>query len=361
MRLISISVSDFRNIESLEIKLDGGVNVICGRNAEGKTNLLESIWMLTGAKSFRTSRDGELIKKGRDFAKIIAAFFSEGREKEIKLSVTSEGREISLNRAPAKRASSFAGTFCCVCFAPDNMSLVSGAPSERRRFLDTSLCQLYPSYIKSLKRMTRLNEQKNSLLKSIRSVPAAFELLEAFDSDLAAVNTEITLARLKYLCELKERAAYYYEILSESREKLDFSYCSTLFGDETPSVDIALKALEKARGEDIKAGYSTVGAHRDELLILLCGQNGRSFSSQGQKRSIVLSMKLAEADIFEKITGERPVLLLDDVLSELDEKRQSFLISCLENTQAVITGCDESSIKSRIKARIFKIEGGKII
>lgn len=361
MILNEIQIRNYRNIEKISTRLNGGVNVVCGENAEGKTNFLESVWMLTGGKSFRSSRDAELVRHGEEKAVVEAGFFSQQREQQIKLEITGEGREISLNRAPFKRASSFAGCFCCVCFAPGNMALVSGPPSERRRFLDTALCQLYPSYMKNLKRLSRLTAQKNSLLKNSYGVSAALDLIETFDEDLAAMSAEITAARIRYLEMLTKGAADYYATLSSGKESIDLKYRSTLFKESEATYQNAIEAMKKSRADDMRAGFCTVGPHRDEIEISLCGESGKSFGSQGQKRSIVLALKLAEADTFETVTAQRPVLLLDDVLSELDEKRQTFLIDCLRQTQSIITGCDESAIKSRIEAKIFKISGGKLV
>lgn len=360
MRLRWLSVRDYRNIAHLELTLDEGVNVVSGGNAEGKTNFLESIWMLTGAKSFRTARDAELIRRGQTCARLDAVFYAEQREKKLSLEIDAEGRRISLGGAPFKRAAAFAGCFCCVCFSPDDLFLVSGAPAERRRFLDTALCQIYPSYLQNIRRLARQVAQRNALLKNAAYVGAALDLIESFDEEIAALTAAVTSVRSRYTAQLQEKARRYYETLSGGLEQADFRYGSTVFSDDDYSPQAALAALAAARGDDMRAGFSTIGCHRDELEIRLCGENGRCYSSQGQKRSLVLAMKLAEADIFESIVGEKPVLLLDDVLSELDENRQTFLIDCLGGSQAVITGCDETAIQSRIRARIFRIKGGRL-
>ena len=359
MILKTLDVCDFRNIAKISAAFDGGANVVCGMNAEGKTNLLESIWLLTGAKSFRGSRDSELIKRGCAVSSVDGSFFLEKRIQQIRLTISEAGREISLNKAPLKRASSFAGTFCCVCFSPNDMAIVAGAPSERRRFLDTALCQLYPSYLRALKNLTRLTAQKNALLKSSRSVSAALELVESYDGELAAATAEVTRSRISYLSLLSEKASEYYYLLSGESEQVSLEYTSSIFGGEI-SEAAALSAIKKARPADMAAGFCTTGAHRDDIDIKICGVSGRSFGSQGQKRSAVLAMKLAETDVFKKITGERPVLLLDDVLSELDEQRQTSLIQCISGEQAVITGCDETAIRSRIDAKIMHIKGGAL-
>lgn len=360
MKLISLAADNYRNLSGLFTELDEGVNVICGANAAGKTNLLEAVWMLTGAKSFRTSRDADLIMRGRESAVLNAAFYSQSRRQELRLSVTTEGRAISLNKAPETRASAAAGEFCCVCFSPSHMALIEGSPAERRRFLDTALCQLYPAYLGSAKRYARLVNQKNALLKSCYTVSAACELVDSFDDELASLAQYIVKMRIDYTESINRLAKKYYSVLSGEREDIELRYRSTLF-DGNPNVADAAAAFAKNRAADLKCGFCTVGPHRDELLISLCSESGRQFGSQGQKRSIVLAMKLAEAEQFEAVSGERPVLLLDDVLSELDEKRQTYLIDCLVNTQTIITGCDEEAIKSRIAAKILKIADGRLL
>lgn len=360
MKLLSLTAENFRNLDCLSAQFDSGVNVICGANAAGKTNLLESVWMLTGAKSFRTSRDADLIMRGRPGARLTACFYSFSREQNIVFSVNGDGRTISLNKSPEKRASAAAGEFCCVCFSPAHMALVDGAPAERRRFLDTALCQLYPSYLGAAKKYARLVSQKNALLKSCYTVSAACELVDSFDFELAALSQYIVKVRMDYTARINAAAQKYYFVLSGEREQIEIKYASTLFTGE-PTAEEAAAALAKCRAADLKCGFCTVGPHRDELEISLCCESGRQFGSQGQKRSIVLAMKLAEAEEFENISSERPVLLLDDVLSELDEKRQTYLIDCLQNTQTIITGCDEQAIKSRIAAKIFKISGGRLV
>ncbi|MEA4911189.1 MAG: DNA replication/repair protein RecF [Oscillospiraceae bacterium] len=358
--LIRHSLANYRNIESLEFYPATGVNVVSGENGQGKTNLLESIFLLTGARSFRGGRDASLVRSGEECARVDADFFLDGRDQNIRIVVGEKGRTASLNKGTPTKAAALVGKFCAVVFSPEHLSLVKGAPELRRRFIDTALCQISSSYLGNIKRYARLLDQKNSLLKDSRTIAAAGEMLDVYDAQLADAACEISNKRSVFVRELLPLAAANYERISNGRETLDFQYRSSLFPDGEGDPDEALEAIYAQRAIDIRAGFSTVGPHRDDLFFALDGGDAKVYASQGQQRCIVLSLKLAEAELMELKLGERPALLLDDVLSELDERRQNYLIESLQGCQSVITCCAPELIAARTEAAVFLIEDGRL-
>ena len=360
MYLTNHSLTDYRNVASLRFLPDAGVNVICGDNGHGKTNLLESVFLLTGARSFRSGKDLSLVRRGCSFSIIDSGFFSEGREQSLRMTISEKGRSASLNKGTEKKAAALAGSFCCVVFSPEHLELIKGSPDARRRFLDTALCQVSPGYLAALKTYTRLLNQRNSLLKDSYSIGAAMELLEVYDEQFAAAAAAVTQARRKFTAELLPKAQESYRLISNGREQLSFRYLSTLFGEGPAEMEQALTALRDARGADQKSGFSTLGPHRDDLAVELDGESARQFGSQGQQRSAVLSLKLAESELMYDRLGERPVLLLDDVLSELDPNRQDYLIEKVIGSQAIITCCEPELVVRRADARVFRMENGAL-
>ena len=358
MRLISEKILNFRNIASAEFVPSESVTVICGENGQGKTNLLESIFLLSGAKSFRKVKDREMITKEEEFSVIDAVFFAEKREQKFHFTISDKGRRASLNQGSEQKASDFAGTFCCVVFSPDHLELVKGTPSERRRFLDTALCQLSPRYFNDLKNYTRLIQQKNTLLKDARGISAAFDVLDIYDSQLAQCAVGISRARRAFIGQLDVVSKEAYASISGKWEEMELGYESTLFEDQEFDPDDAYKKILSARADDIRAGFSTVGPHRDDLDIRINGDAAKIYASQGQQRTAVLALKLAESELFRQKLGEEPVLLLDDVLSELDEFRQEYLLKRLGRSQAIITCCEPNFVERRTGAKVFRMHRG---
>lgn len=356
----ALSLDFFRNYLHLEAAFDPGVNVICGDNGHGKTNLLESVFLLTGARSFRSGKDLSLVRRGCDFSIIRSGFFSEGRPQSLRMTISEKGRIASLNQGSEKKAAALAGSFCCVVFSPEHLELIKGSPDSRRRFLDTALCQISPGYLAALKTYTRLLNQRNRLLKDAYSIGAALDMLDIYDEQFAAAASAVTAARRRFVDELRPAAKEGYRLISNGREVLDFQYLSTLYGDQPADPESGLLALRDSRGDDLKSGYSTLGPHRDDLLVSLDGESARLFGSQGQQRSAVLSLKLAESELMYARLGERPVLLLDDVLSELDQNRQDYLIEKVIGSQAIITCCEPELVVRRADARVFRMENGAL-
>lgn len=364
MKVNSVELNNFRNISALRLEANEGVNVIYGENAQGKTNILEGIWLFTGCKSFRGAKDSDLIRFGEDFSKINLSFSDNTREKRTDIIIGNKKKSISLNDVPLKSSAELIGSFYAVIFSPSHLSLIKDGPSERRRFIDTALCQLKPSYAESLARFRHTLQQRNALLKDIYLNSQLYDLLDTLDIQLAEYSARVIGERLKYIDILSRYSGEIYSGISENREKISVKYSRTDIDKEISLGDlreIELQNLKNARKEDVINKITTVGPHRDDLEILINNVSARSFGSQGQQRSCALALKLGESEIIKSVTGETPVALLDDVMSELDEKRQDYVLNHINDRQVFLTCCDPSQVLRLCGGKSFLIKGGEII
>ncbi len=365
MKINSVELNNFRNISSMELHADDGVNVIYGENAQGKTNILEAIWLFTGCKSFRGAKDPEFIKFGEEIAKINLGFSDNNRDKKAEIVFGNKKKNISLNGISLRSSSELIGSFYAVIFSPSHLSLIKDGPAERRRFLDTALCQLKPSYAEYLYGYKRALMQRNALLKDLYMSPQLYDILDSWDDQLARYSAAVISERLKYIDILSRYSKEIYSGISENREEFSVAYSRNDITDINISVhDIYLSELERikeARKEDVIYKTTSVGPHRDDLNILINGVSARSFGSQGQQRSCALALKLGESEIIKNITGETPVALLDDVMSELDEKRQDYVLNHIIDRQVFLTCCDPSQVLRLCGGKSFLIKGGKVI
>ena len=344
MRLLSLTVENYRNIPFARLEPGRELTVICGDNGQGKTNLLEAVWLLTGGKSFRGGKDAELVRRGQPFAILEGCIeAADGRRDTLRIAVgTPEserpGRTAKLNGADRGRAANLAGRFTAVVFDPGHLSLVKGAPEGRRKFLDAALCQLYPGYLAVYRRYVRTLAQKNALLRKYEcSGRGAADILDALNAELAKTGEEIQARRRAYLALLAPLAEANYAELSGGAETLRVAYAPQF---EPGGLAAALQAR---RAEELRAGCALIGPHREDVSLLLDGEPAKVFASQGQQRSAVLSLKLAEAAAAAQITGEHPVMLLDDVLSELDDGRRRYLLTRMKEKQTFVTSCDDTA------------------
>ena len=352
MKLLSLNCRGYRNLTDICFAPQPGVNVIWGENAQGKTNLLEAIWLFTGGHSFRGARDSELIRRGGDSAVLSLHFFSEEREQTAELTFEGGRRKNQLNGIPLRSSAGLVGHVCAVIFSPEHIALVREGPAHRRAFLDTALCQIHPGYVRLLNRCQRTLTQRNALLKDIPRHRELADTLPIWDERLAVDGTAIMQQRERYLQPLAERAAAVYAGLSRGQEVLALRY--------QRSAENLREALRTGREHDIRQGFTGAGPHRDDMDITLDGAPARSFASQGQKRSIVLALKLAEAQILEQKTGEKPLVLLDDVLSELDGARQDYLLNHLTENQVFITCCEPAQALSLHGGGLFQVRNGTV-
>ncbi|MBQ5321608.1 MAG: DNA replication/repair protein RecF [Oscillospiraceae bacterium] len=355
MFIKEIKIENFRNIENLKMMPSENVNVIFGKNAQGKTNILEAIWLFCGAKSFRTYKEQEFIKLSSEYFKNEMIFFDGERDNNIKISL-SQKKEVLYNGVKKKSAAEIAGNFTAVAFIPTDLMFIKGGPEIRRRFLDGVICQIKPSYISLLHKYNKILSQRNALLKDAYYNADIYDLLDVYDREMAKTGTKIINERKNYLYKLNEKASSFYDGISGGKEKMRCFYISSA-DDENEFYE----KLKEKRREDIKQGFSSIGPQRDDIEVLIDEMSAKNYASQGQQRSIILTLKLAEGEIIYKETGKKPIFLLDDVMSELDEYRQDFILNHVKENQVFITCCDISSVLRLFSGKIFEIKEGKIV
>ena len=357
MRLRRLRLKNHRNYAQLDLTPGAGVNVFIGPNGHGKTNLLEAVAMLALSSSPRARRDIELVGPVGPGSRIEAEVEREGTTRELSIALNVEGdrarRTIEVDGA-RRRAFDLPGHFRVALFWPDDLGLVKAGPDLRRRFLNQMLVQVEPGYARALAGLRRVIEQRNSLLKRIAAGEGGEDMLDAWDTELVEVSTEIVDARAKAVRELEPVAARCHGRIAAG-ERLEIRYSG-------PPENLA-ESVHNSRSEDLRRGSTSVGPHRDDLVVLLGGEEARSFASQGQQRTAVVSLKLAEANLIENRTGERPVLLLDDVLSELDgERRASLLGEVAVGGQVIITSVEAGPFPPDLiaKAMVWTVNEGTI-
>lgn len=363
MLVQSLNIQNFRNIEEAYIVPAEGVNVIFGENAQGKTNLLESIWLFTGCKSFRARRDREMVGFDAPFAKNEMEFFAHGRRQAAILYVDQK-RTAMRNGITLRSPAEMIGDFYAVVFAPTHLSLVKEGPLFRRRFLDTALCQLKPNYAKTLAKYNHTLTQRNALLKDVQMHPELLDTLDVWDDRLSSYGAAVVSERVQYAALLSEIGAEIYAGLSNNREKLKINYVSNFGGyegDPYAIKELLKQRLLDTRRDDIFSKMTVAGPHRDDLQIQIDSLSARSFASQGQQRSAALALKLSEASILKKETGEEPVILLDDVMSELDEMRQDYILNHIGGRQVFLTCCDPTAVLKLCEGKTFHMEKGRVL
>lgn len=364
MKVERLCFEGFRNLQAGELAPDKGVNVIYGNNAQGKTNLLEAIWLFTGGRSFRGAKDRELIAFDAEFSRVALDYEAFGRRQQAKLLISAGKRQATLNGVEKPSASSLIGEFCAVVFSPAHLSLIKEGPSERRRFIDAAICQLKPAYAALLSRYNHTLSQRNALLKDISYHSELYDTLEIWEEKLARYGAAVSLERIRYAGRLKEEAAALYAGIAGNREEFSLCYRPAFQKGEAEldSLTRDLRAcLRENRREDIINGVTGFGPHRDELQITLNGKSARSFGSQGQQRSCVLALKLSEASILKESIGELPVILLDDVMSELDAMRQDYILNHIEGFQVFITCCEKETVKKSLTGKTFCMDAGAML
>lgn len=362
MKVNSIEIENFRNIEKLNLEFSD-VNIIYGENAQGKTNLIEAIYLFTGAKSFRGVRDKELIQFGKDFSKIKIEFENQNRLQNAEISIKNK-RTASLNGVNKKSPAQLGEELKAVIFSPVHLSMVKDGPLERRRFIDNALCQLKVNYRNLVKEYSRCLVQRNMLLKDIPKNPSLEDMIYIWDKNLAISGAKIIYQRQKYIEALLPYAQDVFDGISKGRERLDLKLKGP-FDYEGLSVNDIQKnlmfALDNNRGNDIINRITNVGPHRDDLDIMINSKSARSFGSQGQQRSCVLALKLAEASLLKEMTENKPLALFDDVMSELDISRQDYILNHIKDWQIFITCCDANTVLRLKEGKTFHIENGGII
>ena len=355
MRIDSLKLNNFRNYDTLEIALDPGTNLFYGDNAQGKTNILEAVYLAGTTKSHRMSRDREMIRFDQDEAHIRMNVVKRDSEYRIDMHLKKDGKKgIAVNGVPIKRAGELVGICRFVFFSPEDLNIIKNGPSERRRFIDMELCQTDSSYIYDLARYNKILAQRNQLLKDIAFRPAMKDTLDIWDEQLLTYGSKIIKARRLFTASLNEIIKGVHEKLSGGREQLSVEYENNV--DEDRFID----ELVAARDKDLRMRTTSVGPHRDDLKFVTQDIDIRKYGSQGQQRTTALSLKLAEIELVRKMGNDTPILLLDDVLSELDSGRQKYLLESIEQVQTLITctGVDDF-VKNNFRIdRLFRVSAG---
>ena len=368
MFIRNITLRNFRNYESLNLQFSNGVNLIAGANAQGKTNILESMYFLSTAKSHRTSRDDELIQQGKEW------FYLKGQVSSRSLSTVveitnacGEKKRVRINGKSQEKISSVLSEMSVVMFSPEDLSLVKGVPAQRRRFLDILISGISPSYLHALQQYSSVLKQRNELLRNIRDRGVSADSLDSWNALLVKSGSEITRQRISTVSDLTILAKEKHRQLTSDIEELDIQYQSSPeydFDSENPDIDkVYEETLDSVVDVDIKRGVTSVGPHRDDLIFAINGVDARKFCSQGQQRTGVLSLKMANLELVGRKLEEYPIILLDDVTSELDENRASFLFHLLEGipVQTFITATNSDCIPiNSSEYKLFIVEGGRV-
>lgn len=364
MRVVALKFENYRNLKNDIITPCEGVNIIYGDNAQGKTNLLEALWMFCGGHSFRVSKDNDVVNWDKSIAKLEMKFFGQDREQKAKITFQSGKKSVEINGVKKKSAASLIEKYCAVVFSPEHLNLVKRGPSERRKFIDSAICREKLQNAVVLSKYNRLLTQRNSLLKDIYKRPSLEETLCIWDEPLIQNGAILVKKRLEYITMLTKKAEEFHKGISKGKEELKIRYISSAdikAEDTVKEIEEKLRnKFESNKKDDIRTGVTNFGPHRDDVEILINNKNAKTFASQGQQRSAVLSLKLAEATVLRERMGEEPVILLDDVLSELDAGRQDFLLNELKGCQVFITCCEKSNKEQLKDGKIFYLKNGEI-
>lgn len=355
MIIKSIELSNFRNYEHLDITFDEDTNILYGDNAQGKTNILEAAYVSGTTKSHKGSRDKEMIRFDQTESHIKTLV--EKNEKEYQIDIhlkKNKAKGIAINKVPIKKASELFGILNIIFFSPEDLNIIKNGPAERRRFIDAELCQLDKIYLSDLTNYNKILNQRNKLLKDLYFNPSLKETLPVWDMQLVNYGKKIIARRNQFIMELNEVVHDIHHKISGGREEMVIKYEPNIedifFEDE----------LIRVKEKDLKYAQTSVGPHRDDLKISVGDIDVRKFGSQGQQRSCALSLKLSEIKLVEQTIHDKPVLLLDDVLSELDHNRQNYLLQAIDDTQTIITctGLDDF-VKNRFTLnKVYEVENG---
>lgn len=358
MFIKELSLRNFRNVEEARLEFTDGINVLCGDNAQGKTNALEGIFLLSATKSFRHTKDADLVLFSKDEGTVSALYEEGGRDEEISTKILSSGkRSFFIDGIPCEKNNDAMGRIITVVFTPDHLSLVKESPDQRRRFLDLAICQAKPVMLSIYREYSQITAQKNAMFKYYKEkgiLDKAF--LSVLNEKLAKCCEIIAAARTELCGMLSDFASKIYKDMTNQREELDFIYKKSVL-DEDELFDGYFELFESKADSEKEMGFCTLGVHRDDVKIKINGKSVREFASQGQQRSVVLSMKLAEGEYLSKKRGSMPIFLFDDLLSELDSNRREFILEKIKGRQVIITSCNEEFHKDA-KSNVYRVENG---
>ena len=354
MWIKKLKIKNFRNYESEEINLEKNINIFYGQNAQGKTNIIESIFLCSLGKSFRTKKDKEMIKLNEQNALVEVEYEKSDRDGKIKIEIGNK-KNIYLNGIKIKKLSELLGNLNIVIFTPDDINILKGGPQNRRRFLDIMISQLRPNYMHILNLYIKTMEQRNNYLRQIKEEHKDENLLEIWDEKLAEYAIKIYEYRKEFIEKIIKKLDIIHKNITNGEEQIELEYVT-----ECDSKEKYLKLLKERRKLDIIKGFTTKGVHRDDFMIYINKKDIKIFGSQGQNRTAMLSLKLAELQVIYDEIGEYPILLLDDFMSELDEKRRKNFLENIENTQVIITETDKVDL-STIDCSLYNVQKGEIV
>lgn len=368
MHLEEIKLANYRNYETADVSFSEGINVFLGENAQGKTNLMEAIYVLAMTRSHRTSNDKELIHCQEDFARLTGLIQKKNTSFQLEITISSKGKKAKFNHLEQKKLSDYIGKLNVILFAPEDLSLVKGSPSVRRKFLDMEMGQMSPIYLHHLVNYQHILKQRNNYLKQLMLKKAKdLTFLEVLTEQLATHGAAILQERFLFVQKLESWAKPIHAEISRQKEELQIEYQCTITATDKADKDQLyldlLAAFEKVKKRELDQGSTLVGPHRDDLKFIVNQQNVQTYGSQGQQRTTALSVKLAEIDLMKEMTDEYPLLLLDDVLSELDDERQTHLLKAIENkVQTFLTTTSLDGIKKNMleAPRVFHVTDGHV-
>ena len=356
MYIKKVKLENFRNYDNLEVEFKKDFNLIYGNNAQGKTNILEAIYLSAIGKSFQTNKDSEMIKIGKEKAKVEIEYETKDREGKITVEIADK-KTFLINGIKQKKISDIIGKINIVLFYPDNIDIIKGGPAERRRFLDIMISQLKPNYIHILNKYLKTLDQRNAYLKQIKFDNKSKDMLEIWDESLSELSYQIYTYRSEYIQKIKEKIKVIHNKITncgQQDEKIEISFISS-----GKSQKDFYENLLRNRENDIRKGYTSTGSHRDDFDIYINDKKVNVYGSQGQQRTSVLSLKLTELNIIQDEIEEPPILLLDDFMSELDENRRNNLTNAIENNQVFITCTDKILVEEKNNT-IYHIENAKL-
>ena len=353
MWISKLKINNFRNYNNEEIQLDQNINIFYGENAQGKTNIIEAIFLSSMGKSFRAKKDNEMIKLNEQNALIEIEYNKKDRDGKIKIEIGNK-KNIYLNGIKLKKLSELLGTINTVIFTPDDINILKGGPQNRRRFLDIMISQLRPNYMYNLNLYLKTLEQRNKYLRQIREEHKDENLLDIWDEKLVEYGINIFKYRKEFIEKIKNNIKKLHNEITENKEDIEINYIT-----ECTEKEKYLNLLKERRKLDIIKGYTTKGIHRDDFIIFINNKQLDIYGSQGQHRTAILSLNLSELNIIKEEIGENPILLLDDFMSELDKKRRKHLLEKINDTQVIIT-CTEKIELANKNILIYNVKDGKV-
>ena len=351
MYIENIKLKNFRNYKDQEIKLKNGINLFYGNNAQGKTNIIESIFLCSMGKSFRARKDKELINFEKQEAIIEVKYNKKDRDGTIKY-VIGENKNIYLNNIQIKKMSELLGNVNIVIFSPEDINIIKDGPSNRRKFLNMMISQLRPNYIYVYNSYLKVLEQRNTYLKNINIENKNEQLLDIYDEKLAEYGCIINKYRDEFINKIKEKISDIHKKVTKEKEEIKIKYISDCFEKEK-----FIENLKMTRNQDIEKGHTSTGIQRDDIYFFINTKKIDTYGSQGQQRTAILSLKLAELEIIKDEIGENPILLLDDFMSELDSQRRMNFLKNIENTQIIITCTDDININN-VEINKYEVKEG---